>query len=214
MLEKGERLTNRHNRSFTEKGLERILVPFDEINGKYFAKDIFNKETGEIFAEAGEEINEAKIEILTKASINKFDIIIINDKVGPYVRNTLQIENNTTRAESLAAIYKIMRPGEPPTEESSEKLFFDLFFSRIEGKNITTNFYSNRKEDDRNNLSLNKEVIEQEGVWILKKEKEWSLVTIGTLARKDFSHNLWVKNDDIVKLESEKYDLSAVGRVS
>ena len=113
----------------------------------------------------------------------------------------------------LAAIYKIMRPGEPPTEESSEKLFFDLFFSRVEGKNNITNFYNNPKEDDKNKLSLNKEVIEQEGVWILEKEKEWSLVTIGTLARKEFGHNLWVKNEDIIKLESEKYDLSAVGRV-
>ena len=176
LLEKGERLTNRHNRSFIESGLTRILVPFEEIHGKFFANDIFNEETGEIFAEAGEEINETKIEILVKSNINKFDTIIINDKVGPYIRNTLQIENNTTRADSLAAIYKIMRPGEPPTEESSEKLFFDLFFSRIEGKNNSTNFFNTPKEDDKNKLSMNKELIEQEGVWILKKEKEWSLV--------------------------------------
>ena len=76
--------------------------------------------------------------------------------MGPYVRNTLQVENNATRADSLAAIYKIMRPGEPPTEESSEKLFFDLFFSRVEGKSNITNFYNNPKEDDKNKLSLNK----------------------------------------------------------
>ena len=115
--------------------------------------------------------------------------------------------------DPLAAIYKIMRPGEPPTEESSEKLFFDLFFSRVEGRSNTTNFFSRPEKDDKNKLSLNKEIIEQEGVWILEKQKEWSLVTIGILARKEFSHNLWVKNDDIIKLESEKYDLSAVGRV-
>ena len=77
-------------------------------------------------------------------------------KVGPYVRNTLQVENDVSRADSLAAIYKIMRPGEPPTEESSEKLFFDLFFSRVEGKSNITNFYNNPKEDDKNKLSLNK----------------------------------------------------------
>ena len=56
----------------------------------------------------------------------------VNDKVGPYVRNTLLTESSSTRAEALAAIYKIMRPGEPPTEESSEKLFYDLFFARFE----------------------------------------------------------------------------------
>ena len=127
LLKKGERLTNRHNRNFTENGLTRILVPFDEILGKFFANDIFNKQTGEIFAEAGEEINEAKIESLIKSNINEFNTIIINDKVGPYVRNTLQLENSATRIDALAAIYKIMRPGEPPTEESSEKLFLIYF---------------------------------------------------------------------------------------
>ena len=213
LLEKGERLTNRHNRTFTENGLTKILVPIEEIHGKFFSKDIFNAETGEIFAEAGEEINEVKIEALLKSNIKKFNTIIINDKVGPYLRNTLNLENNATRADSLASIYKIMRPGEPPTEESSEKLFFDLFFSRIEGKSGKTDFYDQPKKNDNTKLSLDKEVIEQEGVWLLKKEKEWSLVTVGTIARKDFKHNLWVKNEDIVKLESEKYDLSAVGRV-
>ena len=87
--------------------MARILVPFDQVHGRFFAKDIFNEETGEIYAEAGEEINEAKMESLIKSNINKFDIIIINDKNGPYVRNSLQVENNTTRADSLAAIYKI-----------------------------------------------------------------------------------------------------------
>ena len=213
LLEKGERLTSRHNRNFTENGLKKILVPIDEIYGKFFSEDIFNQETGEIFAEAGEEINESKIEGLSRANIKKFNVIVINDKVGPYVRNTLALESNASREDSLAAIYKIMRPGEPPTEESSEKLFFDLFFSRIEGKGDTTNFYNSAKKDEKNKLELNKDIIEQEGVWILKKEKEWSLVTIGTLARKEFNYNLWVKNEDITKLESEKYDLSAVGRV-
>ena len=213
LLEKGERLTNRHNKTFIENGLTRILVPIDEIHGKFFSQDIFNEDTGEIFAEAGEEIDEVKIENLLKFNIKKFNTIIVNDKVGPYVRNSLYLENNATRADSLAAIYKIMRPGEPPTEESSEKLFFDLFFSRLEGKNESTHFYKQPKEDESEKLSIDKEIIEQEGVWILKKEKEWSLVTVGTLARKEFNHNLWVKNDDIIKLESEKYDLSAVGRV-
>ena len=213
LLEKGERLTNRHNKTFIENGLTKILVPIEEIHGKFFSKDIFNEETGEIFAEAGEEINEAKIESLIKSNIKKFSTIIINDKVGPYIRNTLHLESNATRVESLAAIYKIMRPGEPPTEESSEKLFFDLFFSRLEGKNSTTDFYNQSKKDESAKLSLEKEIIEQEGVWVLRQEKDWSLVTVGTLARKEFNHNLWVKNDDVIKLESEKYDLSAVGRV-
>ena len=213
LLEKGERLTSRHNNNFIENGLKKILVPVEEIYGRFFSNDIYNQETGEIYAEAGEEINETTLEKLITANIKSFGFIIINDKAGPYVRNSLQVENSATRSESLAAIYKIMRPGEPPTEESSEKLFFDLFFSRLEEKYNITNFYTNPKIDDKNKLSLEKEIIEQEGVWILKKEEDWSFVTIGVLARKEFNHNLWVRNEDIVKLESEKYDLSSVGRV-
>ena len=213
LLNKGERLTNRHNKTFIENGLSRILVPQDEIHGRFFSNDIYDEETGVIFAEAGEEIDEAKIESLIKSNIKSFKVIIINEKAGPYVRNTLQLESNTTRTESLAAIYKIMRPGEPPTEESSEKLFYDLFFSRIEGKNDTTNFYTSASVSEKDKLILEKEIIEQEGVWILKKEEKWSLVTLGVLARKGSKHSMWVKNEDIVKLESEKYDLSAVGRV-
>ena len=104
-----------------------------------------------------------------------------------------------------------MRPGEPPTEESSEKLFYDLFFARIESSADELEFYSNNSKEDKA-IILNKEIVEQEGVWLLKTEKEWSLVTVGTLARK-FHANFWVKNSDISKLKSEKYDLSSVGRV-
>ncbi|MAJ24057.1 MAG: DNA-directed RNA polymerase subunit beta [Rickettsiales bacterium] len=213
LLKKGERLTSRHSKGFIEKGLERILVPIEEIYGRFFSEDIFNESTGEVFAEAGEEIDENKIDSLLKENIKKFKVIIINDKVGPYVRNSLLTESSATRTEALAAIYKIMRPGEPPTEESSEKLFYDLFFSRFEGKNDTTKFFNHPKDENQSELSLDKDIIEQEGAWILKQENDWSLVTVGVLARKNSKHNFWVKNESIIKLESEKYDLSAVGRV-
>ena len=105
-----------------------------------------------------------------------------------------------------------MRPGEPPTEESSEKLFYDLFFARIESSVDELEFYSNNSKEDKV-IILSKEIVEQEGVWLLKTEKEWSLVTVGTLARKSSIANLWVQNNNISKLKSEKYDLSSVGRV-
>ena len=119
MLVKGENLTNRHNRDFVEKGLNKILVPKEYIFGKFLAEDIFNTETGEVFAEAGEELDEVKVESLEQSNVKKFNVIVTNDEVGPYVRNTLQVESNISRADALAAIYKIMRPGEPPTEEGS-----------------------------------------------------------------------------------------------
>jgi len=213
MLGKGENLTNRHNRDFLEKGLSKILVPKDYVFGKFLAQDIFNPETGEVFAEAGDELDEVKIELLNQANVKQFNVIVTNDEVGPYIRNTLQVENNISRADALAAIYKIMRPGEPPTEESSEKLFYDLFFSRLEGKKDSLSFYKQPKKNIDESLSLSNETIEQEGVWILKIEGDWSLVTLGVLARKGLDANLWVENKDIIKLDSEKYDLSSVGRV-
>ncbi len=212
LISKGERFTNRNNKEFSEKGLKRISVPYEFLFGKFLSEDVFNSDTGEVFAEAGDEIDQNKLEALAKANVKKFNVIVTNDKKGPYIRNSLQVESNVSRAESLAAIYKIMRPGEPPTEESSEKLFFDLFFSRLEGKNENLNFYKNPNENNKI-LTVSNETLEQEGAWILKKDDKWTQVIIGVLARKENISNLWVKTQDIVKLESEKYDLSSVGRV-
>ena len=104
-----------------------------------------------------------------------------------------------------------MRPGEPPTEESSEKLFM-ISFSRVDSSVDNLDFYSNNSKKDKV-ITVSKDSVEQEGVWLLKMEKEWSLVAVGTLARQTSLPNLWVHNNDIVKLKSEKYDLSSVGRV-
>ena len=177
LLSKGERLTNRHNREFEQKKIVRILVPHDAVIGKYLASDIFNKETGEIFGEAGNEVDEKLLESLRENKISNFSVLITSGKSGAYIRNTIVAEKDVKRTDALASIYKIMRPGEPPTEESSEKLFYDLFFARIESSVDKLDFYSSSSNKDKV-ISLGKEIIEQEGVWILKKEKDWSLVTI------------------------------------
>ena len=81
------------------------------------------------FAEAGDEIDEKLLDTLRQNEIAKFLVLITSNKSGAYIRNTIVAEKDVKRADALAAIYKIMRPGEPPTEESSEKLFYDLFFA-------------------------------------------------------------------------------------
>ena len=101
------------------------------IYGKYLASDIYNKETGEIFAEAGNEIDEKLLDILRQNEVSNFLVLITSNKSGAYIRNTIFAEKDIKRSEALAAIYKIMRPGEPPTEESSEKLFYDLFLLEL-----------------------------------------------------------------------------------
>ena len=140
------------------------------IYGKYIAKDIYNNDTGEIFAEAGDEIDEKLLDTLRQNEISKFLVLITSNKLGAYIRNTIIAEKDVKRADALAAIYKIMRPGEPPTEESSEKLFYDLFFARIESSADELQFYSNNSKKDKA-IILSKEIVEQEGVWLLKKKK-------------------------------------------
>ena len=212
LLSKGDRLTSRSNREFQEKKVKNILVPDEAILGKFLAKDIFNEETGEIYGESGDEIDEKLVDNLRSNDINNFSVIITNIKSGPYIRNTIVAEKEVKRSEALAAIYKIMRPGEPPTEDSSEKLFFDLFFARLEASQDQLNFYSSSSQKDKV-ISLSKDIIEQEGVWLLERKKDWSLVTVGTNARQTFTANLWVQNTELKKMKSEKYDLSSVGRV-
>ena len=212
LLSEGERLTNRSNRDFIEKKLKHILVPEKSIHGKFLANDIYNQETGEIYGEAGDEIDEKILETLRNNNIKTFNVICTNISSGPYIRNTIVIEKDVKRAEALASIYKIMRPGEPPTEESSEKLFFDLFFARVEAMEENLDFFSSSSLKDKV-LSLSKETIEQEGVWLLERSEEFSLVTVSSSARQNQPANLWIKNKEFKKMKSEKYDMSSVGRV-
>jgi DNA-directed RNA polymerase subunit beta len=101
----------------------------EDLIGGYFAVDIVNEETGEIYAEAGEEISEKHLIVLAGAGITDIlclDIDHVN--VGPYIRNTLAADKNSRREEALFDIYRVMRPGEPPTLEGAENMFQTLFF--------------------------------------------------------------------------------------
>ncbi|MDP6883108.1 MAG: DNA-directed RNA polymerase subunit beta [Rhodospirillales bacterium] len=129
MVEAGTKMTPRLARQLKEKGLKEQSVPDEDLIGRYIAADMINEETGEIFIEAGDEITEAVLEQLNGASVKEIVVLAIDHiNVGPYIRNTLAIDKNTRRDEALIDIYRIMRPGEPPTLETAEKLFHSLFF--------------------------------------------------------------------------------------
>ena len=113
-----------------EGGLEEILVPSSFLVGKFVAEDIVNMETGEIYAEAGDELTE---EILAELRDMGTEMITVLDTEGdsargPWLRNTLKADKADNRTEALSDIYRVMRPGEPPTLEASEALFQQLFF--------------------------------------------------------------------------------------
>jgi DNA-directed RNA polymerase subunit beta len=127
--EAGSKMTPRLARKLKEDGLEEILVGNEELIGQYLAEDVINMETGEVLAEAGEELSAALIEKLTALGIEELPVLAIDHlNVGPYIRNTIQIDKNQTREDALIDIYRVMRPGEPPTLETAEALFKGLFF--------------------------------------------------------------------------------------
>ncbi|MEE8272329.1 MAG: DNA-directed RNA polymerase subunit beta, partial [Alphaproteobacteria bacterium] len=125
----GDKMTPRLGKKLVEQGVTEQLVGPDELFGRYLAVDVIDESTGEVFFEAGEEIDAATLEVFDKQKMNEIATLAIDHiNVGAYLRNTLAIDRNASREDALIDIYRVMRPGEPPTLESAEKLFNDLFF--------------------------------------------------------------------------------------
>jgi DNA-directed RNA polymerase subunit beta len=129
VLEAGKKLTVRAARQLQEKGLKALRLSDEELVGSYLAEDLVNPKTGEIHAEAGEEITEKSLKALNEIGYKELPILDIDHvNVGPYIRNTLSADKNMTREDALFDIYRVMRPGEPPTLESAQNMFQSLFF--------------------------------------------------------------------------------------
>ncbi|MBI1776941.1 MAG: DNA-directed RNA polymerase subunit beta [Proteobacteria bacterium] len=125
----GEKMTPRLLKKLASEGLKDMFVPNEDLVGRYVAADIINEKTGEIFVEAGDELSEAILAQLNDAGSQAIPTLAIDHvNVGPYIRNTLAADRNTNREEALTDIYRVMRPGEPPTLESAKNLFNGLFF--------------------------------------------------------------------------------------
>jgi len=129
VAEAGTKMTARLIRQLQEKGLKEQLVLPEEIVGRFAAFDIVDAKSGEIFAEAGDEFTEESIEAVAEAGVKSIDTLAIDHiNTGSYLRNTLAADKNTSREEALLEIYRVMRPGEPPTLETASTLFHGLFF--------------------------------------------------------------------------------------
>ena len=125
----GDKMTPRSLRKLTESGLDQILVTEEQIIGDYIATDIVTMETGEIIAEAGDTFTKEMLDTLNEMKVSEINSLAIdNINVGSFLRNTLVADRNQSREEALIDIYRVMRPGEPPTLETSEALFNGLFF--------------------------------------------------------------------------------------
>src|SRR5882724_9840086 len=129
VLEAGKKLTVRGARQMQEKGLKALRLSDEELVGNYLAEDLVNPKTGEIYAEAGEEITEKSLKMLNEHGYKELPLLDIDHvNVGAYIRNTLHADKNMTREDALFDIYRVMRPGEPPTIDSAQTMFQSLFF--------------------------------------------------------------------------------------
>ena len=125
----GKKIAARAANKLAEDGLKDILLSDEGLMGRFVAEDLVNVKTGEIYAEAGDEITEEVIEALREQKFKSLDILDIDNQTkGPYIQQTLAADKNDTRDQALVDIYRVMRPGEPPTPETAEAMFQGLFF--------------------------------------------------------------------------------------
>ena len=124
------RITARHIREIEKANLTKLDVPSEFILGNALAADVIDTDTGEVLVACNTEVTEEVLEILVNAGVKEFETIYTNDlDCGPFISDTLRSDSTTNRLEALVEIYRMMRPGEPPTKESAENLFANLFFS-------------------------------------------------------------------------------------
>jgi len=129
VLEAGKKLTQRSARMIAEKGTKALLATDEDLYGQYIGEDLASPKTGEIYAEAGDEITDKLLKSLLDAGLKEIPVLDIDHvNIGPYIRNTLAVDKNSSREEALFDIYRVMRPGEPPTIDTAEAMFQSLFF--------------------------------------------------------------------------------------
>ena len=130
IVEKDRRITARHVKELGKLKDGKLVVPIEHMVGQVLAHDIVDEETGELLANANDELTEESIQALIDSGVNSIRTIHVNDfDKGAFISNTLRVDPAQSRLEALVEIYRMMRPGEPPTKDSAENLFQNLFFN-------------------------------------------------------------------------------------
>ncbi|MCU7890992.1 MAG: DNA-directed RNA polymerase subunit beta [Candidatus Thiodiazotropha sp. (ex Ustalcina ferruginea)] len=130
IVEAGRRITARHIRDLEKAGVKKLDLPRDFVYGKVLAHNVVDKKTGELIAEANAEITEELFDVLVENGVKKLKTLFTNDlDHGSFVSETLRIDPTTNQLEAQVEIYRMMRPGEPPTKEAAQNLFNNLFFT-------------------------------------------------------------------------------------
>jgi DNA-directed RNA polymerase subunit beta len=130
IVEEGRRITARHIRELDKAGVKRLQVPDSYLVGKTLGHALVDSETGEVIANANDEIAEEMLEAVRAAGIKEIRTLYVNDlDRGPYISHTLRVDPTQSQLEAQVEIYRMMRPGEPPTKEAAQNLFHNLFFT-------------------------------------------------------------------------------------
>ena len=130
VIEEGRRITAKHVRQLEKSGVTEIEIPRDYLYGKILGHNVVDKSTGELLASVNDEITDNLLQKLIDAEVGEINTLYVNDlDRGPYISNSMRLDTTTNRLEALVEIYRMMRPGEPPTVESAENLFENLFFT-------------------------------------------------------------------------------------
>ena len=213
VVEAGRRVTARILKKIDDAGMTEKLIKSDKLIGQYAADDTINPETGEVLIEAGGEIEEKTLESMDECGIDRIAVLDIDHiNVGAYIRNTIRQDRTTNREEALLEIYKVMRPGEPPTVETAEKLFYDLFFGKAQLKQESVDARAAPGEAGDAIVRLKRS--EMGVVWVLEQEEGWLRIIVPAANRPGaVGEPVWVPASAFATMGSERYDLSDVGRV-
>ncbi|WP_341326290.1 DNA-directed RNA polymerase subunit beta [Methylotuvimicrobium sp. KM2] len=130
LIEEGRRITAKHIRQLKEAGVTQVEVPKAYLHGKVLSRNLIDESTGELIANVNDELTEELLDKIIDSGIQELNTIYVNDlDRGPYISNAMRLDTSSTQLEALVEIYRMMRPGEPPTKESAENLFQNLFFT-------------------------------------------------------------------------------------
>ena len=130
MVEAGKRITQRHVREIAKVGMQTLDVPDDYVLGRILAVDIVDTKTGELLAACNDELTLEHLAKFRQSGIERIVTLYVNDlDRGPFISQTLRVDSTRTQLEALVEIYRMMRPGEPPTKDAAQNLFFNLFFT-------------------------------------------------------------------------------------
>ena len=188
--------------------VEAGVVKEGDAAGETMVRELLERIDGAEATEAGDAIAE---ELLRRAGADNVSALDIGPSDVPYMRNTLEVDKNLSRQDALTDIYRVMRPGEPPTEEGAERLFYDLFLSPAKLRKATAN--ARAEPGARRTVGVLDRAAADGNAWVVDARDGFVLLAISCGAEWDGPNMVWIAAADVDVQRSERYDLSAVGRV-